>query len=761
MTTSNSKSNYFYLILSILFLSSILLLVTKVHADSKSAHKYYKQMVEYRQRKQYKNALYYAKKAEAADPKNGWYSAILAHLYQWNLNRPDSARSAYQRALTKKYSEPWMYRNMAQLSWANQKNDQAEKEIQTAIQLANSRLLALENQKKSQKQIKIAARDLISGYGLLAKNQIDLGDFKNGMETANRGYDLVKKYQVRELGNLDYYLVYARVLGNYWLGHISAAEQEFIEAANHYQAAINHLNDNPKMINWSKEWEIHQLLSTMKKRQQLGHIDPEYIHKIHAMYIQNVDVKFKSQTGKTISAKNSLTKLQIKKSKIFQGVLKAWVETWSGGKMGLKYSHKEMDRTIHDIKVSKSGSIESRQPRIESIKPELGSYLYEKSNEYDTFIYYWNAEGFATTANGGSQLYPFVTYQLNGALRGYMSMPTNWVKLPSGFNTLLHEFFHTIESMSGIKPMHGFQKQNRHFFPGWKGKGQLSYFRWQFENTLPRVTNDKNIKIQGWKNFNFLERYPETISEDILLVNREAARQVSIQNRIKAEKIYQKAREHRFKNQIERQVPYYKKALQANKNHIGSNRELAIYYSRKKNYQQSARHYQRFLKFKPVIWGFNNLAWLYQWKLKNPGEAVEYLNQAILLDKTGRKTLGTRQNLGRALIDTGKYEASLDAFQECRDYSNKFKVKNRYMQCTFWKGYTYGEKLSNRQQARILISEAWQGGFQSDYSRFYYKKYVTSITASRSMGLATNSPSMPVSKKPALGKKQNSFQVYD
>jgi len=72
---------------------------------------------------------------------------------------------------------------------------------------------------------------------------------------------------------------------------------------------------------------------------------------------------------------------------------------------------------------------------------------------------------------------------------------------PGSFSTLFHEYFHTIEWVSGGigAPAHAWREHPEKYVPDWKGETEFDYYRWQFENTLRDIGWSKLIHRRRWQ----------------------------------------------------------------------------------------------------------------------------------------------------------------------------------------------------------------------------------------------------------------------
>ncbi|MCB1175350.1 MAG: hypothetical protein KDK39_17380 [Leptospiraceae bacterium] len=696
--------------------------LSELSADAQRARDLYLQSRRYLEQKQVTKALNLALQAEAEDASNGWYSANVGSLYQWHIKKPDTARLYYQKALQKGSQEPWIYRHLAILDFNAQKMGSARDQIETAVTLGQSRLETGVDQNAGPSNLKALAQDQITNLGWQCRIALEEGRYLDVIRLSSKAEQLQDRYRPFAAGRLDGTLVYSAAEALYWQGHEALSRAEYNQAATAYDQGTSWANRNASMAEWFRNQGMSELAPMARARASLGVIQPVYVHRFHALYLNEVKARFQDSSGHWINAETRITDNQISASRIMETVLQTWLEVHSKGKLSLHGEHHKMDLTVRNFKVSTSYGVESRQPDLESAGQELADFLFEYGGDVDTWFFYWNGEGFATTANGGAHVYAYVPWQLYGSMRGYVSMPSHWMEKSSGFLTLLHEYFHVVEAMSGIKPVHGFLDSARRNFPGWRGKGQFDYFRWHFYNTLPAVKNSLTQKRE-WSNLNFKNIYPEIVTAGLVQKNKDRVQTVAVDKLERAHLLYQQARNLPASSQNEK-IGLFQQVLELNPWHIMANQELAIHYSRQKEYQLAAEHYKTLLSLQPRVWAANNLAWIYQWQLKQPASAIPVLQQAIELDREGTDSLGSRINLSRALMDTKQFAASLKALQECRTVANQLESSKHYSECTFWEGFVLGEKKADPDAARPLIAEAWQKGYQNNFSRFYYNKYV-------------------------------------
>ncbi|MFC2091129.1 T9SS type A sorting domain-containing protein, partial [Bacteroidota bacterium] len=113
---------------------------------------------------------------------------------------------------------------------------------------------------------------------------------------------------------------------------------------------------------------------------------------------------------------------------------------------------------------------------------ELEYFYFKNMKNYDSFA---TLSKTISPGRGLAAKQPYVHYEIYGPDRGMFAVNA----FSHGFPTLLHEFFHSIEWVSGCSNgvTHGYRDDLRHNFPDWTGETEYDYFRWHFENTIPNL----------------------------------------------------------------------------------------------------------------------------------------------------------------------------------------------------------------------------------------------------------------------------------
>lgn len=732
------KSRFFVIILFSV-ISQIQFIQPVYGKDWSLANSYNSKADGYIKNKNYESAVKELQKAAAEWPDGGYYSARTGWVYLWLMNKPDRAKPFYEKALEEGGDKtPWILREIGFVYSRLKEFADAENYFNKSLELAKENLKNNQNP-QNESGLKLEITTSMAG----------LAEVYNFQEKWESAYSLTKEGYDIDLDSNNFLLAKTRFSSAVWQGHIAFSEGNYSEAISFYSEAESAASKNPEIEKWVSTMDIKHHRELAEERSVLGKIKPVYEHKVLALFVKNVDTSFKGLNGSRVSAKNTMSELEEKRAVLFQKILIQMIEAASGGNYTVSFENKYIDSTIKDFNVSYSGTVETRIPVLETVTPSLETIYYENKNKYDSFAIYWNGEGIATSANGGGQVYPYLPYQVYSSVRGFISYPTNW-KEEGNMVGVFHEFFHNIEAMSGIQPIHGFADGARNSFPHWKGSGQLDYYRWHFKNTLPKILNDKKL-AEGkpdWRNLNWLKRNPDLWTEDDIQANRDAISSISIENRKKAFDLIREANDLFWsKGQKEKAGVLFKQAYTLNPYHPDVIRYMADQALQKKDYAEAESQFLLLVKLKPEIWVFRNLIWIQQWQLKNPSSAITSFESLFKRYPSEKKILVVEY--GRALMETGQTNAALKAFEEGLSSEDKSLNPPTAIQASFWKGFILGEKMNKQGEAYTLVKNAVDGGFNNEFSRFYLKKYAN---AGKTVALRSALPELSVPTRPEAKK---------
>ncbi len=448
-------------------------------------------------------------------------------------------------------------------------------------------------------------------------------------------------------------------------GHIAFGKLDYSAALEDYQTARDLLQKTPGYKEQTDWDDLGVWIDLVKSRQKLGKIKPDYIHKVHVVFLQNVDGVINSENKKIngTKVKTSLTKQQIDRALAHVNHLRSTLEALSGGHLSLDISSEVLDVTVTQIEETifkESNGLERivRQIVFPSIKTPDGQYfdwikfMLPLLNSVDTFVWYWNGDGFATTANGGGFAYPLISYQAYAPFRGYMSIPSHW----SG-SALPHEFFHVTEFITGIPFTHGYMPFNRNRYPGWSGKGEMDYQRWQYQQF---------IAAKGWDKFDLIQRYPVQINERQLNIIKKLVEKIPQDTRAQSEKYSAQANSQWFNEKFyETAFKNARKGLELNPWNTSALRVAMEYYNQTQDTSKTLEFIQKLNQVDPQWWSYNLQAYLQLWKTKDYSGAENTLYEARDLVKEKEQNAEWNLNLGYARKGQGNFSQAMENFQAC------------------------------------------------------------------------------------------------
>lgn len=647
--------------------------------------------------KNYQSALAELQLAELEYSKDGYFATRIAILHAYYLKDYPSSLIHFERALQQGGSTiPWTLREYGLALLKTGDPDTSEEFLKQSIELSK------------------ANSDLELGYGYLAHLQKLQKRYKESINSASIGYKI-------NPNSNEFYLCDSIVKSNLMLSYSELVLKNYDNSIKYISESEKYITKNNIVFENVKKYELPTQKKIIENRKKLGKIKPIYQNKILALFIESTNVRFTSLNGKIIKGKSSITDEERDSAKFFQEVLREFIESMSNGNYSIIFENLNIQSTLNDIRVSSFGGLDTREPVIESISPNISDIFFKHRNDYDTFAIYWNGDNFSTTANGGGFNYPYVNYQMYGPNRGYISFPTNWND-EVHITGLVHEFFHNIEALTGITPVHGYLSRN--FFPNWKGDGELDYYWWHFTNTLPRVFNDSSLKDKApsWKNLGWLERFPDTSTEDDLKINIKFSNRIGYEN---LKKSYQLALEAKTfyweKGDLQSADPLFKEAFFLNPYNPFALRYMGDLENKKGNFTEAYSHFSTLLKIVPDPWVFRTLIYIQQWNLRDYSGAQSTYERYF--QKYPSEQTNNIIEYGRLQIDLKNYDFALRIFESGIQSSDTTRIPSVRAQSYFWKGYILGEAKGDTKSALKFIKQSMIEGYNDDFTSFYLKKY--------------------------------------
>lgn len=232
------------------------------------------------------------------------------------------------------------------------------------------------------------------------------------------------------------------------------------------------------------------------RRKRMPRIKPEYVHKVHLVLFNTTDAAVTEPKAARIKAE--LTPAQKQRAVLIMKTVPFFWEVMSGGRLSMSVKVTEWKKPLRVLKHEK---IKYRKgattyiPDYRQLTKEMPDFFRSTIKSTDSYIFVWNSKSF-NMANGRS-----VYFTLHPGTevyrRGFVNLPAIRMRPVINF---YHEFFHILESLSGLRPIHGFRSPLREkHFPEWTGIHELEYHEWQFRRFFARLK-------KGWKTFSYILR---------------------------------------------------------------------------------------------------------------------------------------------------------------------------------------------------------------------------------------------------------------
>ncbi len=411
---------------------------------------------------------------------------------------------------------------------------------------------------------------------------------------------------------------------DYRVGSEALIGNDFVEARACYSRLIEFLDKNPRYKPYF-DFNYYQIpiLRIIELREKLGEIRPELTHKIMVVYLMNTlaNVPDKTLGKKTVDL--TLSEEEISETQVYLGIFRVYLEVLSHGKLSIQYNIVRHNPPI--LQMNEFTSLDydgktyhSRYPELNSVDG-LGTVILSSLDETDTYLFYYKSRGADPRPIGGSDYLPLIPYFKKAPMRGRLLIPFEY----RNGGVLLHEFFHSLENLAGIRPGHGFLPDVRKNFPGWNGEGQYDYYWWHFDETLTNY---------GFDRLSFIKRYPSSQTLEDFASAVKLADEIPILGRKKAEELYQIGEQMEKKKQFALANDKYRESLKHNPYHSNSLAKLVSDAMSRKSYKEATGYIDRGLTLEPA----NTFHLYYQgvihYNERRPGDAIVSMTKAIKSD---------------------------------------------------------------------------------------------------------------------------------
>ncbi|HLF20678.1 MAG TPA: tetratricopeptide repeat protein, partial [Bacteroidota bacterium] len=422
-------------------------------------------------KKEVNAALDEAELAVALDSTNGRYAYDLGDIYLYHTDKRTLALRAFEKALENGFVTPIVFHRKAMCLFHLSRHHEAIVQLHESIE-RNFKALEVSSNPEGIK------RDIADSYDWLTKQYEALADWENFYQAAKN----VGKYDPKN----QWYLSLMDE-GLQMMGYTELSNKNYDKASEYLREALDYkLRINPKDI---AQRYMRHMAEIAQKRKRLGEVTPDFIHKAVIVYIHEVDITLNVK-GKATKIHKRITDGDKKHTLMISKAFREVIETFSDGHLSVSVDTITMHKPLTNaniIEINAEGIPIFRYQTVEMMRD-----IYKAAGDkFDTFIYvlptHWGE------AHGGGHFIS-IPNSTQRALKGV-------IEIAPRFSLAIwnHEFFHVIEAITGIKPVHGHYKTNKHLFPEWKGEAddEMSFHQYHYNATLPKF---------GWKNLKFVDR---------------------------------------------------------------------------------------------------------------------------------------------------------------------------------------------------------------------------------------------------------------
>ena len=469
-------------------------------ADSKNAGEYLKQAQEHVNKKDLVNAEKYFLLASEMVPESGFYSAQLAQFYYMRTKEHDKAVTHYRAAFDKGFHNGWVFVQGAQVYTKLGLYDESTQWLNIGIDANTLRASELDGLMKTAVKVNDKERyrkQLVNIYGDLCRLYFAIGSYEFAVNSGRIGVKLINKGEKNSIAGS-----YSKAL--YYRSLESLKERSFKNAQKFMQEALEVVKTDSELS--KKMLSEYTLLEKLfKKFLSSNNIQPEYTHRILILIADqsNIDI---TVHGNRFKFNDKIHKTHIDHTEISAAFTKYFIEAATGGRFGIEYSIENPGFYIDKADWTKptADPLETWGliPNHNDLTLRYPDYFRERLQHYDTVLIVWSIPEF-NNANGRAVNFSVEGFD-RGVRRGFIHIPANRMTW-NGPDLILHEFFHVIENMAGVRPIHGYYPENRHHFPGWKGENGNDYYYWHLSEYIPALLQKKG---EDFRSLNYSLKYP-------------------------------------------------------------------------------------------------------------------------------------------------------------------------------------------------------------------------------------------------------------
>ncbi|MBN2651180.1 MAG: hypothetical protein JXR63_02270 [Spirochaetales bacterium] len=457
-----------------IFVVLIFLLNWAIFADSKE---FLSLADGYNKSKDFENALkYYLLAADSSD--DGFYSARLGQFYYFSLKDYQKAVEAFAVGYEKGFRRRgWLYVQCGNSYKFLGNRDKALYWFE----------LGIANISETSRTELSQNRELLSLYANYCGALTYFRDFLAADEVGKAGLAIFSETD-------DYGFLNSYVRNLHWLSMEFFTGEKWGLAVETIKMAMELSVRNPDLK--KRFYSEYELLSRVYiNRARLGEITPIQRYRMDILIISETDAV--DEAGKKVISSKVLD-VEKEMTALSAGFVKRFIESGTNGQVTIDYKIEEVDFVLK--KVAPSGKYWI--PDLDFLLAENQAFFASSIASVDSYVLIWSAKEF-NQANGGQRRFILPESGIS-VIRGYAHVTSERMNI-NGPDLLLHEFFHTVEKIFSISPLHGYYEENRSAFPDWKGLNGNDYYFWHFQESIPAYLKKKG---RDYRDFNFISRYP-------------------------------------------------------------------------------------------------------------------------------------------------------------------------------------------------------------------------------------------------------------
>lgn len=494
-----------------------------------------------------------------------------------------------------------------------------------------------------------------------------------------------------------------------WQAHYDLAAGQFDSAAENYSRA----RDAAAKIDGGLHVNFAAYIDIAARCRTYAAVKPDRVLKVASIIIPRVQGTFAFPRGERRTADNTVTPRMRMLIELNEGLLARFLQAHSKGRLSASFDRVELSSTLRELQWSEDPSDPSRTPLLESLDPHAGAEIMKQAKTHDTLIYYWNGESVATSANGGSAMYPYYPYYIYSPIRGYLQIPTNWLS-ENSLPLMIHEYFHMRDGMVEPSRQAGHCATEGKRFPGFKGPCDdgFSYYVFHMHNTPD----------SDWKNHQYRERFPHGNLES-LVASAESNLRIPHARLKQARDLTEQAGAAVRNKNLPSAERLYKEALQIVPGHQEALAGLARIAADREQFSKAFELHTERLKHYDDSYGNFSAGWLLHRKLNRTADSLAFYERARTLRTDEYHFLEASLHAGIVVRDTQGAAQGIVLLEQCEADAMARQDNVFAGRCVLEIAVAHGELLKNQAEALRQVKRAIALGYDTEHSRWYLDRY--------------------------------------